>query len=59
MRNSLKVFITAAIGLWFKRIDFVWYPLVAVVVFVYDNDDLTFKAATARVMGTVVCGLTR
>ena len=61
VRNSLKmftgVFITAAIALWSERIEFVWYPLVAVVIVVDDNDDLTVKAATARVMGTVVGGL--
>ena len=61
VRNSLKmftaVFITAAIALWFERIEFVWYPLMAVVIVVDDNDDHTVKAATARVMGTVVGGL--
>ncbi|WP_415399645.1 hypothetical protein [Synechococcus sp. W4D4] len=43
MRNTLKmftaVFITAAIALWFERIEFVWYPLMAVVIVVDDNDD--------------------
>ncbi|UPM50950.1 FUSC family protein [Synechococcus sp. A10-1-5-1] len=61
VRNTLKmftaVFITAAIALWFERIEFVWYPLMAVVIVVDDNDDHTVKAATARVMGTVVGGL--
>ena len=61
VRNSLKmftaVFITAAIALWCERIEFVWYPLMAVVIVVDDNDDHTVKAATARVMGTVVGGL--
>ena len=51
VRNSLKmftaVFITAAIALWSERIEFVWYPLVAVVIVVDDHDDLTVKAATA------------
>ena len=62
VRNSLKmftaVFITAAIALWFERIEFVWYPLMAVVIGVDDNDEHTVKAATARVMGTVVGGHT-
>jgi len=48
VRNSLKmftaVFITAAIALWFERIEFVWYPLMAVVIVVDDNDDHTVKA---------------
>ena len=61
MHNTLKmftaVFLTAAIALWFERIEFVWYPLMAVVIVVDDNDDNTVKAATARVMGTVIGGL--
>ena len=61
VRNTLKmftaVFLTAAIALWFERIEFVWYPLMAVVIVVDDNDDHTVKAATARVMGTVIGGL--
>ena len=61
MRNTLKmftaVFLTAAIALWFERIEFVLYPLMAVVIVVDDNDDHTVKAATARVMGTVIGGL--
>ena len=48
VRNSLKmftaVFITAAIALWFERTEFVWYPLMAVVIVVDDNDDHTVKA---------------
>ena len=47
VRNSLKmftaVFITAAIALWCERIEFVWYPLMAVVIVVDDNDDHTVK----------------
>ena len=61
LRNSLKLataaFITAAIALWTERIEFVWYPLVAVVVVTDDSDDQTLKAAISRVMGTAMGGL--
>ena len=61
VRNTLKVFaavfITAAIAAWCERIEFLWYPLMAVVIVVDDNDEHTVKAASARVMGTVVGGL--
>ena len=43
LRNSLKlfvaVFITAAIASWTESIQFLWYPLMAVVIVVDDNDD--------------------
>jgi len=61
LRNSLKlvvaVFITAAIASWTERIQFLWYPLMAVVIVVDDNDDHTIQAATSRILGTVVGGL--
>ena len=61
LRNSLKlfvaVFITAAIASWTERIQFVWYPLMAVVIVVDDNDDHTVQAATSRILGTVMGGL--
>ncbi|MEN9767969.1 FUSC family protein [Vulcanococcus sp.] len=61
VRNALKmftaVFITAAIAAWCERIEFLWYPLMAVVIVVDDNDDHTVKAASARLLGTVVGGL--
>lgn len=61
VRNSLKltvaVLITAAIAVHFERIAFLWYPLLAVVIVVDDNDDHTVQAATGRVMGTVLGGL--
>mgnify|MGYP001159800124 CR=1 FL=1 len=61
LRNSLKLstaaFITAAVALWTERIEFVWYPLVAVVVVTDDSDDQTLKAATSRVLGTAMGGL--
>lgn len=61
LRNSLKlfvaVFITAAIASWTERIQFLWYPLMAVVIVVDDNDDHTIQAATSRILGTVMGGL--
>jgi uncharacterized membrane protein YccC len=61
VRNSLKlavaVLVTAAIAVHFERIEFLWYPLLAVVMVVDDNDDHTLQAATGRVMGTVLGGL--
>ena len=61
LRNSLKlfvaVFITAAIASWTERIQFLWYPLMAVVIVVDDNDDHTVQAATSRIAGTVLGGL--
>ena len=61
LRNSLKlfvaVFVTAAIASWTERIQFLWYPLLAVVIVVDDNDDHTVQAATSRIVGTVMGGL--
>jgi uncharacterized membrane protein YgaE (UPF0421/DUF939 family) len=61
LRNSLKlfvaVFITAAIASWTERIEFLWYPLLAVVMVVDDNDDHTLQAASGRILGTVAGGL--
>jgi uncharacterized membrane protein YccC len=60
-RNSIKLavaaLITAAIAVHFERIQYLWYPLLAVVIVVDDNDDHTLQAATGRVMGTVLGGL--
>lgn len=57
LRNSLKLFvaalITAAIAVWTERIQFAWYPLMAVVMVVDDNDDHSLKAASGRILGTV------
>lgn len=61
LRKSLKLavaaFITAAVAFHFQRIEFVWYPLLAAVVVVDDNDEQTVQAARARVLGTVGGGL--
>lgn len=61
LRNSLRlavtIFLTAALAVWTERIAYVWYPLLAAVVVVDDNDDRTVKAASARVLGTLMGGL--
>lgn len=61
LRNSLKlavaVFVTATIAVWTERIEFVWYPVLAAIIVVDDNDDQTISAATARILGTVMGGL--
>ncbi|MEB3167188.1 MAG: FUSC family protein [Synechococcaceae cyanobacterium] len=61
VRNSLRLalaaFLTAAIALWFERILFLWYPLIAVVVTVDDSEDQTIKAAIGRMLGTCLGGL--
>ncbi len=63
LRNSLKlavaIGITAALAEHFDRLAFAWYPLLAVVIVVDDNDDQTVKAASGRILGTVAgCLLT-
>lgn len=61
LRKALKLaiaaFLTAAIAVWSVRVAYVWYPLLAVVVVVDDNDEQTFQAASIRVLGTAMGGL--
>jgi uncharacterized membrane protein YgaE (UPF0421/DUF939 family) len=61
LRNSLRLgvaaFVTAALSLWFERIAYVWYPMLAVVTVMEDGDDLSLKAARVRVFGTITGGL--
>jgi hypothetical protein len=61
LRNTLKLavaaFITAALAVHFDRIQYIWYPLMAVVIVVDDNDDHTVAAASSRILGTVMGGL--
>lgn len=61
LRNTLKLavaaFITAALAVHFDRIQYIWYPLMAVVIVVDDNDDHTVAAACSRILGTVMGGL--
>ncbi len=61
LRKSIKLavaaFLTAAAASHFERIAFVWYPLLAVVIVVDDNDEQTIAAARSRILGTVAGGL--
>lgn len=61
LRNTLKlataVFFTAALAVWSERIAYVWYPLMAVVIVIDDNDDHTSQAVVGRILGTVMGGL--
>jgi hypothetical protein len=61
IRNSLKLaiaaLITAAIAVHAERVEFLWYPLLAVVIVVDDNDDHTVQAAVNRLLGTAMGGL--
>jgi uncharacterized membrane protein YccC len=61
LRKSIKLavaaFLTAAAASYFERIAFVWYPLLAVVMVVDDNDEQTIAAARARILGTIAGGL--
>lgn len=61
LRRSLKLavasFFTAAIATHFDRITFAWYPLLAVVMVVDDNDEQTVAAARGRILGTLMGGL--
>ncbi|MFN7678669.1 MAG: FUSC family protein [Cyanobacteriota bacterium] len=63
LRNSLKLgvatVITTALAVRFDRLAYAWYPLLAVVIVVDDNDDHTLVAASGRILGTVTgCLLT-
>lgn len=57
LRHSLKLavaaLLTAAVAMWWERIAFLWYPLLAVVVVVDDNDDQTLRSASGRILGTL------
>jgi len=61
LRNSLRLgvaaFLTASLSLWFERIAYVWYPMLAVVTVMEDGDDLSLQAARVRVFGTITGGL--
>ena len=61
LRKSVKLmvaaFLTAAVASYFERIAFVWYPLLAVVIVVDDNDDQSIAAARSRILGTIAGGL--
>ena len=57
LRLGISVLITCAIAQHFDRINFVWYPVLAVIFVVDDQDENTIRAARGRVLGTVSGGL--
>ena len=57
LRLGISVLITCAIAQHFDRINFVWYPILAVIFVVDDQDENTIRAARGRILGTVSGGL--
>ena len=57
LRLGISVLITCAIAQHFDRINFVWYPVLAVIFVVDDQDENTSRAARSRILGTVIGGL--
>ena len=57
LRLGISVLITCAIAQHFDRINFVWYPVLAVIFVVDDQDENTIRAARGRILGTVTGGL--
>ena len=57
LRLGISVLITCAIAQHFDRINFVWYPVLAVIFVVDDQDENTLRAARGRILGTVTGGL--
>ena len=53
----MAAFLTAALSLWFERIAYVWYPMLAVITVMEDGDDLSLRAGRVRVFGTITGGL--
>ena len=56
LRLGLSIFITCAIAQHFDRISFAFYPLLAVILVVDDQDENTRQAAQGRILGTVTGG---
>lgn len=57
LRLGLSVLITCAIAQHFQRITYLWYPLIAVIFVVDDQDDNSLRAARGRILGTMTGGL--
>jgi len=61
LRQSLRWFVavllTASVAIWSERLTFVWYPLLAVVFALDDDDEHTTTAVMARILGTITGGL--
>jgi uncharacterized membrane protein YgaE (UPF0421/DUF939 family) len=57
LRLGLSILITCAIAQHFQRVTYVWYPLLAVIIVVDDQDENSLQAARGRILGTAVGGL--
>lgn len=57
LRLGISVLITCAIAQHLDRIDFVLYPVLAVIFVVDDQDERTLRAARGRILGTISGGL--
>ena len=61
LRAAIKITLAAALaGAWalrFSQVEFVWYPLLAVVMCMDETDTRVVAAARARVLGTIAAGL--
>jgi uncharacterized membrane protein YccC len=61
LRAAIKITLAAALaGAWslsFRDVEFVWYPLLAVVMCMDETDTRVVAAARARVLGTIAAGL--
>ncbi|MBL6797787.1 MAG: FUSC family protein [Synechococcus sp. BS307-5m-G39] len=57
LRLGLSILITCAIAQHFQRITYLWYPLLAVITVVDDQDENSLQAARGRMLGTAVGGL--
>jgi len=57
LRLGLSILITCAIAQHFQRITYLWYPLLAVIIVVDDQDENSLRAARGRILGTAAGGL--
>ena len=57
LRLGISALITCAIAMRFERIEYIWYPLLAVITVIDEKDESTMRAASARVLGTITGGL--
>lgn len=57
LRLGLSILITCAIAQHFQRVTYLWYPLLAVITVVDDQDENSLQAARGRILGTAVGGL--
>ncbi|HJN36059.1 MAG: aromatic acid exporter family protein [Prochlorococcus sp.] len=57
LRLGISALITCAIAMGFERIEYIWYPLLAVITVIDEEDENTMRAASARVLGTITGGM--